>query len=175
MNTLFWLIPAVLAVLIIGGCLQIGVHDAGTVQNVSAPGSPGEDPAKKPLHEMPVDEIAAAFIRHNANLSGYSATVYETGQTVADEAEYRLFVQRPDRFRAEYIRSEIHGKGTIVVANGTVIWRYDPDTKKVRPALIDDPNNTFFAWKDCPAIAARILEKFPAVMNGAKNQGGSNT
>jgi len=175
MNKFFWLIPAALAVLIIGGCLQIGVHDSGTVQNVSAPGSPGEDPAKKPLHEMPVDEIAAAFIRHNANLSGYSATVYETGQTVADDAEYRLFVQRPDRFRAEYIRSEIHGKGTIVVANGTVIWRYDPDTKNARPALIEDPNNTFFAWKDCPAIAARILEKFPAVMNGTKNQSGSNT
>ena len=173
MNKLFWLITAALAVLIISGCLQIGVHDSGVARNTSTPISANEDTTKL-LHEMPAREIAAEFVRHNTNLSGYSATVHETGETVADDAEYRFFTQRPDKFRAEYIRSEIHGNGTIVVANGTFVWQYHPDTKKARPALIEDPRNTFFAWKDYPAIAARILDKFPVVLNGTEIRNGSN-
>jgi outer membrane lipoprotein-sorting protein len=174
MRKLFWLITAVLAILIIGVCLQIGAPDSGAVQNISSSFSPGENPAKKPLHEMPASEIAAKFIRHNANLSGYSATVHTVGETGYEDDEYLFLAQRPDKFRAEYIHSEIHGNGTIVAANKTFVWQYHPDTGKVRPALIEDPKNTFFASKDYPVIAARILEKFPAVMNGTETRNGSN-
>ena len=174
MRKLFWLILAALAILLICGCVQTSVHDSGAVLNASASFSPGEDHAKKPLHEMPAVEIAAEFIRHNANLSGYSATVHTVGETGYEDDEYRFFAQRPDKFRAEYIRSEIHGNSTIVVANGTFVWQYHPDTGTARPDLIEDPKNTFFASKDYPAIAARILEKFPAVINGTETQSGSN-
>jgi outer membrane lipoprotein-sorting protein len=174
MNKLFWLISAALAFLIIIGCIQTVAHDSGAVQNASASILPGEDAAKKLLHEMPAHEIAAEFVRHNANLSGYSATVHTVGESGYEDEEFLFFAQRPDRFRAEYIRSEIHGNGTIVVANGTFVWQYHPDTRKARPALIEDPSNTFFALRDYPAIAARILEKFPAIMNGTEDQSGSN-
>jgi len=173
MNKLFWLITAVLAMLIIGGCVQTGIHDSGAARNISAPISANEDITKL-LHEMPAQMIAAEFIRHNANLTGYSAIVYTSGETGYEDDEYRFFARRPDKFRAEYIRSEIHGNGTIVAANGTVVWQYHPETGKARPALIEDPKNTFFAWKDYPAIAAQILEKFPAVMNGTETRNGSN-
>ncbi|MCX6698342.1 MAG: hypothetical protein NTV68_00210 [Methanomicrobiales archaeon] len=173
MRKLFWLITAVLAILIIGGCVQTGVPDSGTVQNISSSFSAGED-TTKPLHEMPATEIAAEFIRHNNNLSGYSATIHTVGETSYEDDEYRFFAQRPDKFRAEYIRSQIHGNGTIVVANGTFVWQYHPDTGTARPDLIEDPKNTFFASKDYPAIAARILEKFPAVRNGTETRNGSN-
>jgi outer membrane lipoprotein-sorting protein len=173
MNKLFWLITAMLAMLIIGGCVQTGVPDSGAARNISTPISASED-TPKPLYEMPAHEVAADFIRHNANISGYSATVHTSGESDDNDDEYRFFARRPDRFRADYIRSDIHGNGTIVVANGTVVWQYHPDTKEARPALIEDPKNTFFAWKDYPAIAVRILEKFPAVMNGTETRNGSN-
>ena len=173
MRKLFWLITAVLAILIIGGCLQTSVHDSGEARNTSTPISANEDTPKL-LHEMPAREIAAVFIRHNTNLSGYSATVHTSGETAYEDDEYRFFTRSPDKFRAEYIRSEIHGNGTIVVANKTFVWQYHPDTKKAEPALIEDPNNTFFARKDYPAIAARILDKFPVVLNGTETRNGSN-
>ncbi|MCK9591623.1 MAG: DUF4367 domain-containing protein [Methanoregula sp.] len=172
MNKLFWLISAALAFLIIVGCIQTIVHDPVAVQNASASVSPGEDTAKS-LHEMPASEIAAKFVRHNANLSGYSATVHTVGETGYEDDEYYFFAQRPEKFRAEYIRSAIHGNGTIVVANGTFLWQFYPDTKKASPNLIEDPKNTFFASKDYPAITARILDKFPAVMNGTETRSGS--
>jgi outer membrane lipoprotein-sorting protein len=173
MNNLFWLITAVLLILIIGGCVLTGVPDSGAARNTSTPISANEDTTKL-LHEMPAQEIAAEFVRHNANLSGYSATVHTSGETGYDDDEYRFFARRPDRFRAEYSRSEIHGNSTIVAANGTVVWQYHPDTGKARPALIEDPKNTFFASKDYPAIAARILDKFPVVLNGTETRNGSN-
>ena len=164
---------AVLAMLIIGGCVQTGVDDPGIVQNNSSSFSAGEDTPKL-LHEMPAREIAAEFIRHNANLTGYSAIVYTSGETANEDAEYRFFAGHPDTFRAEYIRSEIHGNGTIVVANKTFVWQYYPDSKEARPALIEDPRNTFFAWKDYPAIAAQIMDKFPVVLKGTETRNGSN-
>ncbi|MDO9326365.1 MAG: outer membrane lipoprotein-sorting protein, partial [Methanoregula sp.] len=173
MNKLFWLITAVLAILIIGGCVQTGVPDSGVIRNTSTLISASEEPTKL-LHEMPARVIAAEFIRHNANLSGYSAMVHTSGETAYEDDEYRFFALRPDKFRAEYIRSEIHGNGTIVAANKTLVWQYYPDTGKARPALIEDSRNTFFARKDYPAIAARILEKFPVVLNGTETRNGSN-
>lgn len=174
MNNLIWLIPAVLAILIIGGCIQTGIPHPGTFQNIASRVSPVEE-TKKFLHGMPADEIAAEFVRHNANLSGYSATVHTIGETGYEDDEYRFFAKRPDKFRAEYIRSGIHGNGTIVVANGTFLWQYHPDTGKAGPDLIDDPMNTFFVRKDYPAIAARILDTFPAVLNGTETRYGSET
>lgn len=173
MNKHFWLITAVLVILITGGCIQAGVPGPGTVQNNSSTISSMEDTPKL-LHEMPAREIAAEFIRHNANLTGYSATVHTSGETAYEDDEYRFFAGRPDKFRAEYIRSEIHGNGTIVAANKTFVWQYYPGTGKARPALIEDPRNTFFAWKDYPAIAAQILDKFPVVLNVTETRNGSN-
>lgn len=175
MNKLFWLISAALASLIIVGCLQTGIQGSGAVHTPSAAFSSPGDTARKPLHEMPAAEIAVEFIRHNANLSGYSATVHTVGETGYEDDEYRFFAQRPDRYRAEYIRSAIHGNGTIVVANGTFLWRYHPDTGSAEPGFIEDPANTFFAWKDYPAIVARILEKSPAVLNRTETRAGSTT
>jgi len=173
MNKLFWLITAMLAMLIIGGCVQMGVPDSGVARNTSTLISASED-SPKSLHEMSAHEVAAKFIRHNANLSGYTATIHTSGETAYEDDEYRFFAGRPDKFRAEYSQSEIHGNGAIVAANKSFVWQYYPDTNEARPALIEDPRNTFFAWKDYPAIAARILEKFPVVMNGTETRNGSN-
>lgn len=173
MNKLLWLITAVLAIFITVGCVQTGVPDSGAARNTSTPISVNEETPKL-LHEMPAREIAAEFIRHNANLTGYSATVHTSGETAYEDDEYRFFAGRPDKFRAEYIRSEIHGNGTIVAANKTFVWQYYPDSKEARPALIEDPRNTFFAWKDYPAIAAQILGKFPVVLNDTESLNGSN-
>lgn len=174
LNKLLWLIAVALAVLIIIGCVQSVPQNTTPVHNNSGPVFSGNTTVQKSLHEMSGEEIAAEFIRHNSNLSGYSATVHTIGETSYEDDEYRFFAQRPDRFRAEYLRSEIHGNDTIVVANGTFVWQYYPGARKARPDLIEDPKNTFFAWKDYPAITARILERFPAVLNGTEYLNGSN-
>ncbi|MCK9581072.1 MAG: DUF4367 domain-containing protein [Methanoregula sp.] len=174
MNGLFWLIAAALAILIIGGCIQAGLPDAGTGRIATPSVSLTEKYGSVPLHEMPAGEIAAAFIRHNNNLSGYSATMHVVGGNGYDDNEYHFFAHRPDRFRAEYIRSEIHGNGTLVVANGTFVWQYHPDAGTASPSFIEDPDNTFFARKDYTAIAARILEKNHATLNSTEQPGGSN-
>jgi len=168
MDKLLWLIVAALVLLLIGGCIQTGFHNPVPDRNATPSVPPGRGTEKPPLHEMPSGEIAAAFIRQNANLAGYSAMVHTTGEYSSDDDEYLFFARRPDRFRAEYIHSTIHGNGTIVVANGTFVWQYHPDPRIARPDLIEDPTNTFFARKDYPAIAARILEQFPAMMNGTE-------
>jgi len=168
MDKLLWLIVAALVLLLIGGCVQNGFHNPGPDRGPPSSISPAGVMQKIPLHEMPAGEIAAAFIRHNAGLAGYSAMIHTTGEYRSDEDEYRFFTTRPDRFRAEYIHSAIHGNGTIVAANGTFVWQYHPDTRIASPGLIEDPTNTFFARRDYPAIAARILEQFPAVMNGTE-------
>jgi len=173
-NKLLWLIAVALAVLIIICCVQSVPQNTTPVHNNSGPVFSGNTTVQKSLHEMSGEEIAAEFIRHNSNLSGYSATVHTIGETSYEDDEYRFFAQRPDRFRAEYLRSEIHGNDTIVVANGTFVWQYYPGARKARPDLIEDPKNTFFAWKDYPAITARILERFPAVLNGTEYLNGSN-
>jgi len=173
MNKLLWIVVAALAMLIIIGCVLSVPQNASPVHNNSGPVFWENTTVQKSLHEMSGEEIAAEFIRHNTNLSGYSATVHTIGGTGYEDEEYLFFTERPDRFRAEYIRSEIHGNGTIVVANRTFVWQYHPGTRTAKPDLIDDPRNTFFAWRDYPAIAARILENFPAVRNGTENRNGS--
>lgn len=140
------------------------VLNAGCLSTPDQPSAP---------ENLTAQAIAAEFIRHNANLSGYSAMVHTMGESGYEDDEYRFFAQRPDKFRAEYIRSDIHGNGTIVVANGTFVWQYHPDTRTAEPDLIENHNNTFFASKDYPAIAARILGKFPAVLNGTDIPDGS--
>ncbi|MFA6361924.1 hypothetical protein [Methanoregula sp.] len=174
MNKLLWLIAAALAVLIIIGCVLSVPQHVPPGHNNSGPVFSGNNTVQKSLHEMSAEEIAAEFVRHNNNISGYSADVHSVGENGYDDDEYRFYVTRPDKFRAEYSRSEIHGNDTIVVANGSFVWQYYPDTKKARPDLIEDPKNTFFAWKDYPAIAARILERFPAVLNGTEHLNGSD-
>lgn len=174
MNNKVWVFVIAIAILVACSGILAGF------QKSSAPphGNPGSSlpenvSVKKPLHEMNAGEIAAAFIAHDRNLTAYSATIHTTGDSSFDDEEYLFSAKRPDGFRAEFIRSEIHGNGTIVVANRTFVWQYHPDTGEARPDLIEDPQNTFFAGRDYPAIAARILGTFPASLNGTEDRNGS--
>ncbi|MEN6610013.1 MAG: DUF4367 domain-containing protein [Methanoregulaceae archaeon] len=174
MSNKVWVFVIAIAILVACSGILAGFQKSAAPSRDN-PGSslPENVSVKKPLHERNAGEIAAAFIGNDRNLTGYSATIHTTGESGYEDDEYLFSAERPDRFRAEYIRSGIHGNGTIVLANGTFVWQYHPDTGKAQPDLIGDPDNTFFAQKDYPAIAARILEKFPAVLNGTENRNGS--
>ncbi len=120
------------------------------------------------------DEIAARFVEKQNHVEDYSATVLEAPAGSAHPARSTVQAKRPCSYRFVHFAST-GSPERIEIFNGTVLWRYYPESKATEDVTEPASLCSTLRREDYQLAVARIVEENGIAYRGTGGAGGSTT